>query len=59
MISVVIPIFNAEKYLRECLDGLLAQTYTDFELVLVDDGSSDESLKICKSYKQKDKRIKM
>ena len=59
MISVVIPIFNAEKYLRECLDGLLAQTYTDFELVLVDDGSSDESLKICKSYKQKDKRIKI
>lgn len=59
MISVVIPIFNAEKYLRDCIDGLLAQTYTDFELVLVDDGSSDESLKICMSYQQKDTRIKV
>ena len=59
MITVVVPAYNCESVICRCIKSLLFQTYTDFELVVVDDGSSDESLKICKSYKQKDKRIKL
>ncbi len=59
MISIVIPIYNAEKHLRECIDSVLEQDYTDFELLLVNDGSTDSSLKICQEYEQTDKRIKV
>ena len=55
MISVIVPVYNAESYLAECIDSVLKQTYSDFELILVNDGSIDDSLKICKSYE--DKRI--
>ncbi len=57
MISIIIPVFNVEKYLRECLDSLLNQSYQDFEVICVDDGSTDESYKILEEYKNKDARF--
>lgn len=57
--SIVVPVYNVEKYLRECLDSILNQTFTDFELILVDDGSKDSSPLICDEYAQKDERIKV
>ena len=57
MISIIIPVYNVEKYLRECIDSLLNQTYQDFELICVDDGSTDESYKILEEYKNKDERF--
>lgn len=56
-ISVVIPCYNQEKYVAECLDSVLAQTFPDFEAIVVNDGSTDESLKILEEYAKKDKRI--
>lgn len=58
-ISIIIPIYNAASYLRECLDSILMQSFTDFELILVNDGSIDNSLTICEEYSQKDKRIRV
>lgn len=49
-ISVIVPVFNMEKYLRECVDSLVTQTYDNLEIILVDDGSTDASYKICKDY---------
>lgn len=57
MISVIVPVYNTEKYLRRCIDSILAQTYSDFELILIDDGSTDNSGKICDDYAEKDNRI--
>lgn len=57
--SVILPIYNVEKYLRECVDSILGQTYTDFELILVDDGSKDLSGNICDEYAEKDSRVKV
>ncbi|MEN2436115.1 glycosyltransferase family 2 protein [Weeksellaceae bacterium A-14] len=58
-ISIIIPVYNSEKYLRECLDSVLAQTYSDFEVLLIDDGSTDASGKICEEYAFKDARFKV
>lgn len=58
-ISVIIPVYNTEKYLRECLDSVLAQTFTDFEVLVINDGSTDSSGKICDEYAEKDSRIKV
>lgn len=58
-ISVIIPVYNAEKYLRKCLNSILNQTYTKLEIILVNDGSKDSSLSICYEYKKKDDRIKI
>lgn len=55
--SVIVPIYNVDKYLRECVDSILNQSYTNFELILVDDGSPDESPLICDEYAKKDSRI--
>ena len=56
-ISIIVPIYNAEKYLNQCIDSILRQTYTDFELLLIDDGSQDNSKIICKNYLLKDSRV--
>lgn len=58
-ISIVIPVYNVEKYLRECLGSILNQTFTDFEVICVNDGSTDSSLKILEEYSQKDSRFKI
>jgi len=58
-ISVVIPVYNVENYLKRCLDSVLNQTFQDFEIILIDDGSQDKSGKICDEYAKKDKRIKV
>lgn len=59
LFSIVIPVYNAETYLRECLNSVLNQTYGDFEIVVVDDGSTDSSVKILDEYENKDSRIKV
>lgn len=59
LISVVIPIYNVQKYLRRCLDSIINQTYRDIEILLINDGSTDKSLEICREYLNKDKRIKL
>lgn len=56
-ISIVVPIYNVAPFIKECLDSLLAQTYRNIEIILVNDGSEDESGKICDEYKSKDIRI--
>lgn len=56
-ISIVVPIYNVEQYLERCVDSLINQTYTDIEIILVNDGSTDSSLEICKRYQQLDDRI--
>ena len=56
-ISVIVPVYNVEKYLPRCIDSILAQTFTDFELLLIDDGSKDRSGEICDEYAEKDNRI--
>lgn len=56
-ISVIVPVYNAEKYLSRCIESILKQTYTDFELILINDGSTDDSLKIIEKYSQQDNRI--
>lgn len=58
-ISVIVPVYKAEKYLHRCVDSILAQTFTDFELILVDDGSPDNSGAICDEYAAKDNRVKV
>lgn len=58
-VSIVIPIYNVEKYLRSCIDSIIGQSFQDFELILVNDGSIDSSLEICREYEQRDKRIKV
>lgn len=49
-ISVIVPVYNVEKYLRRCIDSILSQTFSDFELLLIDDGSKDKSGDICDEY---------
>ena len=57
LISVIVPIYNVEKYLNRCIDSILKQTYTNLEIILIDDGSPDNCPKICDQYKMKDTRI--
>lgn len=59
LFSIIVPIYNVEKYIRQCVDSILNQTFADFELILVDDGSIDNSGKICDEYAAKDLRIKV
>lgn len=59
LISVIVPVYNVQSYLEKCIDSILKQSYQNFEVILVDDGSTDLSGEICKSYCQIDKRIKL
>ena len=59
MVSVIVPVFNAEQYLTECLDSLLSQTYRNLEIILIDDGSGDSSLVLCQDYAKSDKRVRV
>lgn len=59
LISVIIPVYNVEKYIQRCIESIIDQTYKNIEIILVDDGSTDSSGKICDSYQVKDKRIKV
>jgi len=56
-ISIIVPVYNCEKYLKKCIDSIVAQTFKNIEIILVDDGSKDFSYDICKYYKEKDSRI--
>ena len=58
LISIIVPIYNVEKYLRQCLDSILNQTYQNFECLLINDGSPDNSADICREYVEKDSRFK-
>ena len=57
-LSVVIPVYNVEKYLPKCIDSVINQTLSDIEIILVNDGSKDSSGEICEKYAKSDKRIK-
>lgn len=57
-VSVIVPIYNSEKYITECIESILNQTYKDFELILMDDGSTDSSGEICKKYMLQDPRVR-
>lgn len=59
LITVIVPIFNAEHYLRQCLDSIVFQKYRDLEIILINDGSTDDSLSICKEYAGRDERIRV
>ena len=59
LISIIIPVYKTEQYLKRCVDSVLNQTYQELECILVDDGSPDEAGKICDEYKKKDARIKV
>ena len=59
LISVVVPIYNVEQYLKRCVDSIRCQTYSNLEIVLVNDGSTDNCGKICDDYQKKDNRIKV
>ena len=58
-ISVIVPIYNVEKYLKKCIESIINQTYKNLEIILVYDGSTDDSGKICDEYASKDTRIKV
>ena len=57
LIGVIVPVYKVEKYIAECIESILAQTYTNFRLILVDDGTPDNAGKICDEYAKKDSRI--
>lgn len=59
IISVIVPVYNVEKYLPECMDSIIGQTYRDLEILLIDDGSTDNSGRICDEYAGKDNRVKV
>lgn len=59
MISVIVPVYNTEQYLEQCIDSILDSAFEDFELILIDDGSDDGSTEICRRYCEKDRRIKV
>lgn len=58
-VSIIVPVYNVEQYLRRCIDSVLNQTFSDFELLLIDDGSKDNSVEICDEYAAKDSRIRV
>ncbi|KZL89726.1 glycosyltransferase family 2 protein [Clostridium magnum] len=59
MISIIVPVYNTQRYLHRCIESILKQSYKDLEIILIDDGSTDNSLSICQEYASRDKRIKV
>ena len=59
LISIIVPIYNVEKYLSRCIDSIINQKYTNIEIILVDDGSTDSCYKICNDYRKSDDRIRV
>lgn len=59
LVSVIVPVYNAEKYIDRCIKSIVNQSFSNFELILIDDGSNDKSFDICKKWSKKDKRIKV
>ena len=59
LVSIIVPVYKAEQWLHRCIDSILVQTMTDFELLLIDDGSPDRSGEICDEYAKKDSRFKV
>ena len=57
-ISIITPVYQAEKFLKKCVDSILSQSFTDWELLLVDDGSTDKSSEICRTYAEQDARMR-
>ena len=58
-LSIIVPVYKVEKYIHKCVDSILNQTFTDFELILVDDGSPDNCGRICDEYAEKDSRVRV
>lgn len=58
-VSVIIPVYNDEKYLKQCVESILTQTYTNLEIILVDDGSTDHTPEICEEYREKYDQIRV
>ena len=59
MVSIIVPVYNVEKYIKKCIDSIINQTYQNLEIILVDDGSPDKCGEICEEYSKKDNRIKV
>ena len=59
LISIIVPVYNVKDYVEKCLDSICGQSYTNLEIIVVDDGSTDGSGKICDAYASKDRRIKV
>ena len=59
LITIIVPIYNAEEFLDRCINSILKQTYQDIEVLLIDDGSTDQSFEICSNWKRKDGRLKL
>ena len=59
LISIIVPVYNSEKYLSRCIESILAQSFRNLEIILIDDGSKDASSSICDSYAASDSRIKV
>lgn len=59
VLSVIVPVYNVDKYLKECIESIIAQTFEDWEIILVDDGSDDKSVQICEHYSKTDSRVKL
>ena len=57
-VAIIIPVYNSSKFLRECIESVIAQTYENIEIILVNDGSTDDSLEIIELYSEKDERIR-
>ena len=59
LLSIIVPVYNTQEYLQQCISSLVEQTYQNIEIILVDDGSTDESGTICDEYTQKDSRVQV